>query len=325
MITGLELTYEMRRALRHDVGLQAAAVFDVLAHNDPGDRAGVEMTTRKLAQEANISPKSVCRAIGQLVEAGLITSEKQFQNNRQIANRYYVSYLKGGGHSHHPGGQDDQPIGTDDQAIDIKSQEVVDVDVVLSSFDSLLVSGKSRAGSSREGLRPSGDDFETQKRDSNDSKEWDGVVPVGVEDSARQIELRWPWPPRNSPMPMPVGGQHVSSRCYLEILNNAMWLVSYFEGYVVDKHNQDKVAKGRKPIDEIPERRKRKWFDNAQTLVSVHPVWEVAEVIDWVFNTCAGHLPTWVAETHERSIDTKVTSIRQVAEVYDVLVEEMYR
>jgi hypothetical protein len=124
-------------------------------------------------------------------------------------------------------------------------------------------------------------------------------------------------------MPMPVGGQYPGGRRFIDVVNNAGWLVTYFEGYVVEKANQEKVTKGRKLIDEVSEDRKRKWYDNAQELVAQHPVHEVVEVIDWIFNSCSGYLPSWVAECSEFPLDRKVTRIRQVEENYDLLLEEM--
>ena len=117
-----ELTYEMRRALRRDVGPQAAAVIDVLAHYDTGDGTGAQITAHRLATESGLSEKTVRRVLSRLSEAGLVNYDNQFRDNRQLANRYYPQYDRiGGGQSDPPGGQDDRAI------VVIAIQEVVEV------------------------------------------------------------------------------------------------------------------------------------------------------------------------------------------------------
>ena len=105
-----------------------------------------------------------------------------------------------------------------------------------------------------------------------------------------------------------------------------MWLVSYFEGLVLERANKESVAEGRKSRDFIPDYRKEKWLGNAMELVHAHPLDEVVAVIDWLFTTCRGELPHLVvAERPDlmRPGDLKLTRLVQIQENYDGLVREM--
>lgn len=125
-------------------------------------------------------------------------------------------------------------------------------------------------------------------------------------------------------MPLPAAGRNTGvMKQLIEDRNNALWLVTYFEGYVVDKTNRDRMAKGRKLIEEVSEDRKCRWFNNALTLVGGRPVREIADVIDWLFTTQHGYLPSWIAEHSMFPSNDKVTRLQQVEEVYDHLLEAM--
>ena len=126
------------------------------------------------------------------------------------------------------------------------------------------------------------------------------------------------------PMPLSVKRQEVGFKRYIDVQEHAMWLVSYFEGYVLEKANQELVAKGGKPRDFVTDYRKEKWLDNAFPLVSQHPLQEVADVVDWLFHGHFGFLPVDVAEHSESPEDRKVTRIRQIEENYGLLVEAMH-
>ena len=320
----MELTYPMRQLLRRQVGIKGAAVLDVLAHHGAGTGAGVEITTELLASEAAMSAKTARRTITALRDAGLVKCESRFRDNRQVANHYRLDFDRiGASQLDSPGGQGDQAIGS------TTNQVVVDELVLTNSLKSSVMPRESLPETAGEGLRPSvaetppGQDSGTMPRE----KHWTGAVEphadAGEADVAGALPI-YLWPPRNSPMPMPVGSKHPGGKSVMGIWNNAAWLVSYFEGYVVDKTNHENATKGRKPVDEVSESRKVKWFDNAWELVSGHPLPEVVEVIDWLFNTQAGHLPTWIAKHSKYRSDTKVTRIRQIQEHYDLLLKAMH-
>ena len=124
---------------------------------------------------------------------------------------------------------------------------------------------------------------------------------------------------------MPIPRRDGGFKC---IHDHAMWLVSYFEGLVLERTNQELVAKGKKPADEISEHRKQKWLRNAIDLVSAHPLVEVVAVIDRLFTTWYGWLPhSVVAERFDvvRPANLKLTRLAQIQENYDGLVREMDR
>ena len=114
------------------------------------------------------------------------------------------------------------------------------------------------------------------------------------------------------------------ARKVLDAYVNSMWLVVYFEGRIIHRDNHDRLNRGRKPIDEVPQYRKDKWFDSAFSLVHSHPLHEVVNVIDWVFDNQHSYLPCTVLEHSETPSDDRLTRLRQVKENYDLLVEAMH-
>lgn len=129
-------------------------------------------------------------------------------------------------------------------------------------------------------------------------------------------------------MPPPVKWQPSGGRRFIDIRDSARWLVTYFEGPVLERANRDAVAKGRKLSDFIPDSRKEKWLHNAYELVVDHPLHEVVAVIDWLFSTWYGQLPYCVlAERTDyvKPSDLKLTRIAQIQENYDNLIAEMRR
>ncbi|MGV1005968.1 MAG: winged helix-turn-helix transcriptional regulator [Candidatus Nanopelagicales bacterium] len=306
----VQLTYKMRRELRRALDVYTAAIFDVLAHHDTGDGTGVEITAQQLATESNISEKTVRRALTRLAKAGLVKSGSQFRNNRQVANCYHPQYDQlGDGHSDHPGGHVDQAnTSTTTQG----EQVVTDSHVVTNSLEAVVLPGEQAPEKSKEGLRPSTADT-APKEDS----QTEAHKPPAI-----------PWVPRNSPMPPPVRRHPSGGKRYMDLMNSAMWLVTYFEGPVLQRANREAVAKGRKPRDFIPDSRKEKWLDNAHDLVAAYPLHEVVSVIDWIFGTWCGQLPYCVlAERldYVKPGDLKLTRIVQVQENYDGLITEMSR
>ena len=299
----MELTYDMRRELRREQGGHAAAVFDVLAHHDPGDAGGVEITARRLAAESGLSEKTVRRAVARLADAGLVESGNQFRDNRQVANCYHPRYDRlGVGPTDHPGGHGDQA--NTSTATHVEPVVVTDCDVV-SNFRESVVQLRERSRGSEAGLRPAAGD------------PWPEEGPNTKAPGPPAI----PWVPRNSPMPMPRRDGR-----FIGVHDHAMWLVSYFEGLVLERANKESVAEGRKSRDFIPDYRKEKWLGNAMELVHAHPLDEVVAVIDWLFTTCRGELPHLVvAERPDlmRPGDLKLTRLVQIQENYDGLVREM--
>jgi hypothetical protein len=305
----VDLTYEMRRALRHDVGPLAAAVFDVLAHYDVGDD-GVEIAAGELASESGVSPKTAQRMTAKLREVGVLKWEEQFRDNRQVVNRYRPQYDRiGSGHPDRPGGQGDQANTSTSNQVELA---VTDSHVVLNSRESVVVPGEQTQKNPKAGLRPAMADSPPQE-DSH---------------TRTQKPRAIPWVPMNSPMPMPVKRQPSGGRRFIDVLDSAMWLVTYFEGPVLERANREAVAKGRKVLDVIPDSRKQKWIANACELVMDHPLHEVVAVIDWLFGTWCGQLPYCVlAERLEyvKPSELKLTRIVQIQENYDSLVAEMRR
>ena len=310
----MELNYEMRRTLRRDLGVGPAVVLEVLAHHDAGD--GVEVTARWLATESTMSEKTVRRAINLLTEAGLIKRKNQFRGNRQLANRYFLQYERiGVSRSERLGGQNDRPNtgttyhqeGMAKESNDQTSNEVL---------QSLVFPGKFET-ETREGLRPSAElglNQESGQAGEGLAASTLHLCPVAGHASRPPEDRPWPWPSPSSDSPTP----SVESA-----INNAMWLVSYFERYVVESTNRQNSAKNRAQIAFVSEGRKRKWFWNAWKLVKSTPVCDVVMLIDWVFNSYEGWLPPAIAECSESPRDLMVTRIRQIEENYDLLVAEM--
>lgn len=270
-----------------DHGSSAMAVLQVLAQRHQDD--GVELPLKDIVAETGLGESTVKRAVSQLVHGGLITSEPQFENNRQLANRYRImAYLledrDGPGLRNGPlqGAQNGLAIGIT-TPIDISEKSIKYVDVLPAAAAADLRS----AGAHRDPLLDQ--------------------VPIC-------------WPPKGSPMP-----EGDPRRSLFARWDQACWLVSFFEERVLERQNVESLASGRKPPTSIPEKRKRAWVTNATSLlgrVNAPRLVEVCEVISWVFEDWDGFIP-FPVENHlgySRPRDRKLTHIRVVEENWDRLV-----
>jgi hypothetical protein len=348
----MELFYATRVKVRQELGVSAEAVFDVIAHHYSG--TGVELSHRQVANEANVSAKTVRRIIDKLVDAGWLKRDHQFRDNRQRANWYEIpTFAHGdpgdqGGHSDHPN-------------TDTSKEEVEDVDLhqgdVLLLQDpevEVLLPRDNVAEGASEGLRPSAmagsattqEDLgpipgkyhsadgpvpveDSGERGTGVSSE--GLRPSGVAVTSHQTNSAGDdnpervWPSKDSPMPVskprtPFG------RNVFDLCSESRWLVIHFEGFVLEKSNQERLAKGWKLEETVGEVRREKWLRNALELLDVHSLSEVCSVIDWVFTDHSGYLPFVVHTEYShrpRTEDRKDTNLKKILDNYEQLQAEM--
>jgi hypothetical protein len=102
----------------------------------------------------------------------------------------------------------------------------------------------------------------------------------------------------------------------LDMYRHAEWLVIYFEGPVLDRENSERRAKHWKTITSIGEKRRRAWLESALSLVMDHPLAEITETVDWIFEKCKGWLPASIQDEQLRNKDRKVTRLRLIFNYY---------
>ena len=135
------------------------------------------------------------------------------------------------------------------------------------------------------------------------------------------------WTPINSPMPFPANNN------LLKWCKERLWLVSYMEGYVLDRQNEERRRKGWKVVDALPDKRRMQFLRDAEKLLRENPLPRVVEVIDWVFINHSGWLPFDVIDClgmTRKDSERKVTSLRKIWENYDMIlgarsIEPVYR
>jgi len=127
-------------------------------------------------------------------------------------------------------------------------------------------------------------------------------------------------------MPMSAAIPAGCGKNLLDDVKEALWLVSYFEGYQVQRTNQRRIELGWKLVEEFDEDRKLTWFHPALALVRAHGLLEVVSVVDWIFGTHSGLLPYQVKNRFSHTFttrDRKLTNLRQLEFHFDRLVEEV--
>lgn len=275
-----------------DLGPVHAVIQAVLLSHDSGE--GAVMSYKEIATQANTTVASSRRAVAKLVELGYLKIEAQIEPmTGQTANRYHVSSVWSQANLSDPPAQSEQAY----QEIKYL-YPVVREGIGSTSSITDLTNSEVQIGSPSE-TRPGGsgsqDDF------------WE---PHPIR-----------WTPKGSPMPVlakPRYGRKGPFRARAE----AKWLVSYFEGYVLAVSNKERLAKGWKIQDGIPERRKLIWLKHAEILLADHPLAEVAGIVNWVFDDCAGILPFDVIDSYgqrRKDGERKVTSVRKILENYEQL------
>jgi hypothetical protein len=91
-------------------------------------------------------------------------------------------------------------------------------------------------------------------------------------------------------------------------------LVIYFEGLVLDRENSERQAKGWKTRTSVGEDRRQSFLGNAVSLLEDHPLEEVTETVDWIFEKCKGLMPYSIKLKYNN--DRKITRLRLVLNYY---------
>ena len=136
------------------------------------------------------------------------------------------------------------------------------------------------------------------------------------------------WTPKNTPMPV-IKPRMFGRKNIFDVYTEALWLVTYFEGYVLEKSNQERQQRGWKLQDTVGDHRLEPWLENAVELLGgrdAPPLSEVCSVIDWLFTERFGFLPFVVFNEHTGRPDSgsrKVTNLRKIADYYPQILEAM--
>lgn len=277
--------------IAQEVGPGPAVVHAVLLYHDDGQ--GAVMTLDDVGVRSGVSAKTAQRMIAKLRELGWVKPQAviEYQVGQQ-ANRYQL-----------PTRWMPDPPGQFDLAY-----------VGQADRDS---KEKNKVGSNSPSTSSLDPSIPTNQAGNPPAADADDIL----DDKASSVPPLIHWIPMGSPMPMlakPKVGKKGPFKAYIE----AKWLVSHVEAYVLVRSNAERLAKGWKVQDSIPEKRKISWLKHAEILLADHDVAEVRQITDWVFNECNGLLPFDVIDIYRlrrKDGERKVTSVRKLLENYDEL------